>query len=281
MTCDRCPTRAVQLVPLFALALACSAHTQTPSGPIPTSDTLLPQVEAQALQAEPGGQPVSPPFLSATTEEDGRTDWNLMLQDSFCYTFSGVGGQGVKHLYLYLWDQAERRVATEKPERPNVLLRHCPATTGSYHLQAKTGEGFGPMAVGVYAVPAPPKAPPPAPPPIMDLGQLIDQQAAAAAPGAMRVGDFFRGNTNAGGDRSDWFTVLEPGRCYWIVGAGAPTVKELYLYLWNPSLQRVSDNRASGNLSMMGHCPTVPGMYKIQAKVSSGKGEYQVGIYVK
>ena len=46
-------------------------------------------------------------------------------------------------------------------------------------------------------------------------------------------------------------------------------------------LQRVSDNRASSNRTMMGHCPTVPGMYKIEAKVNSGKGDYQLGVYVK
>ncbi|MBL8634032.1 MAG: hypothetical protein JNM40_12485 [Myxococcales bacterium] len=270
-------------LPLCVLALGCS-HQQTPAGPVPSSETLIPQVDAQALKAEPAGQLTGPHFLSATTEEDGHTDWNLPLQEGQCYTFSGIGGQGVKQLYLYLWDQAEKRVATEKPERPQVTLRYCPEVSGSYHLQAKTGEGHGPMAVGVYAVAAPPKAvppPPPPPPPQLDLGQIIDQQAMAAAPGAIRVGDFYRGVAGGGNDRSDWFTTLEPGRCYWFIGAGAPTVKELYLYLWNPQLQRVSDNRSSSNRSMMGHCPMVPGMYKIEAKVSSGKGEYQLGVYVK
>ena len=277
------PGKGTLAVPLFALAMACS-HTPTPTGPVPSSETLIPLVEAQAQKAEPAGQLVAPHYLSATTEEDGRTDWNLPLQEGQCYTFSGIGGQGVKQLYLYLWDQAEKRVATEKPERPAVTLRYCPDVSGTYHLQAKTGEGFGPLAVGVYSVLAPPKAapPPPPPPPVpVDLSGNIDSQAAAAAPGAVRVGDYFRGTAKSGNDRSDWFTVLEPGRCYWFIGAGGPGVKELYLYLWNPTLQRVSDNRANTSVSMMGHCPTVPGMYKIEAKVNSGKGDYQVGVYMR
>ena len=156
------PGKGTLAVPLFALAMACS-HTPTPTGPVPSSETLIPLVEAQAQKAEPAGQLVAPHYLSATTEEDGRTDWNLPLQEGQCYTFSGIGGQGVKQLYLYLWDQAEKRVATEKPERPAVTLRYCPDVSGTYHLQAKTGEGFGPLAVGVYSVLAPPKAAPPPP----------------------------------------------------------------------------------------------------------------------
>ena len=280
----RCPKKGALLAPLFSLTFACSHAPPVPSGPVPSSDTLIPLVDAQALQTEPGGQRVAPHFLGATTEEDGHIDWNLTLEAGFCYTVAGVGGQGVKHLYLYMWDPTDKRVATEKPERPSVNLRYCPDFSGSYRVQAKTGEGYGPLAVGVYAVAAPPKAappPPPPPPPVLDLSAVIEQQAAAVAPGAVRVGEFYRGVAAGGNDRSDWFTMLEPGRGYWFIGAGAPTVKELYLYLWNPQLQRVSDNRSSSNQSMIGHCPTVPGMYKVQAKVSSGKGEYQLGVYAK
>ena len=272
-------------LPLVGLALACShSPTPVPGGLPPNSAALIPMVDAQAQRVEPAGQLIGPHFQGATAEEDGHSDWNLPLQEGLCYTFSGIGGEGVKHLYLYLWDAADKRVATEKPDQPAVTLRYCPEVSGSYHLQAKTGEGHGALAVGVYAVAAPPKpapAPPPPPPPAPELSEIIERQAAAAAPGALRVGDFYRGVAGGGNDRSDWFTMLEPGRCYWFIGAGAATVKELYLYLWNPQLQRVSDNRASSNQSMMGHCPTVPGMYKIQAKVNSGKGEYQLGIYVK
>lgn len=271
-------------VSALALALGCSHAPPAPSGPPPSSDTLIPNVDAQAQAVEPGGQLVAPHFLGATTEEDGHIDWNLPLQAGLCYTFSGIGGQGVRHLYLYLWDSAEKRVATEKPERPAVTLRYCPDVPGSYHVQAKTGEGHGPLAVGVYAVAAPPKVappPPPPPPPPLELGPMIDQQAAAAAPGAARVADFYRGVAGGGSDRSDWYAALEAGRCYWFIGAGAPTVKELYLYLWDPQNRRITENRADSNRSMIGHCPTVSGMYKFQAKVNSGKGEYQAGLYMK
>ena len=36
-------------LPLCVLALGCS-HQQTPAGPVPSSETLIPQVDAQALK---------------------------------------------------------------------------------------------------------------------------------------------------------------------------------------------------------------------------------------
>ena len=128
----RCPKKGALLAPLFSLTFACSHAPPVPSGPVPSGDTLIPLVDAQALQTEPGGQRVAPHFLGATTEEDGHIDWNLTLEAGFCYTVAGVGGQGVKHLYLYMWDPADKRVATEKPERPEVTLRYCPTEAGLF-----------------------------------------------------------------------------------------------------------------------------------------------------
>jgi len=136
---------------LTVLGLGCSAHTQSPGvGAIP-AEALAPSVDAMVQQANPAAQRIAPIYESSSTQEDGHTDWNIPLQPGQCYLFAGLGGGGVKHLYLYLWGPGGNRVATEKPERPDVTLRYCPTEPGEFHLQAKTGEGFGPFAVGVYA----------------------------------------------------------------------------------------------------------------------------------
>lgn len=136
---------------LMALTLGCTAHTQSPGVSTLPNEALAPSVDAMAQQAAPAAQRIAPIYESATTEEDGHTDWNIPLQTGQCYLFAGVGGSGVKHLYLYLWAPGENRVATEKPERPEVTLRYCPTEAGLFHLQAKTGEGHGAFAIGVYA----------------------------------------------------------------------------------------------------------------------------------
>ena len=44
------------------------------------------------------------------------------------------------------------------------------------------------------------------------------------------------------------------------------------------SPERAESAPVTGSL---GHCPTVAGMYKFQAKVQSGSGDYKVGVYAK
>ncbi|MCS6913554.1 MAG: hypothetical protein RMK29_18710 [Myxococcales bacterium] len=111
------------------------------------------------------------------------------------------------------------------------------------------------------------------------LAAAADSQAAAAAPGATRVGPFYQGFANKEDDRSDWYLPLTPGTCYWFSGAGGPGVQKLYLYLWDQNGKRVADIKPSGPMALLAYCPTVGGMYHLQAKSASGHGPYTVGVY--
>jgi hypothetical protein len=55
----------------------------------------------------------------------------------------------------------------------------------------------------------------------------------------------------------------------------------LYLYLWDGKNKRVTESKSDSDTAMVGHCAKENGMFKFQAKVDSGKGDYKVGVYVK
>ncbi|HEX7602173.1 MAG TPA: hypothetical protein VF316_11230, partial [Polyangiaceae bacterium] len=151
---------------------------------------------------------------------------------------------------------------------------------GMFRVQVKVDEGAGHFVLAIFSKPAGAKpAPPPAAAP-EDLEAMIEKQASSAAPGAKRVGEFFAGSTKTG-EKSDWFTALDPANCYWIIGAGGKGVKKLFMYLWDPDTKRVADNLSDNPTSVLGHCPKQGGMFKFEAKVDSGSGEYKVGIYAK
>lgn len=253
---------------LIALMSACGPRR--PDLPPEQVESLYPVVEQQAALSAPGA-PRLGDYLAGAAKGDGdHADYFVTLDASHCYVFSGVGGRGVKRLYLYLWNPKDSRVATEKPERSMATLRHCPESSGSYHLQAKVDEGDGVFAVGVYTtdgdgrIPADPRA-------------AIIAQANQVAAGAALVGDMFHGT----GDRTDWAVALSAGRCYWFIGAGAPGVRQLYLYLWDPSNKRITESRTPNAYAVVGHCPTITGMHKVQAKVHRGSGDYLLGVYEK
>jgi hypothetical protein len=270
--------RLVRNVGAVALVLALAA-------PALAQDPMEHQADMQVYAMAPDAQRVLPFFRGA----EKKTDYQTILEAGKCYWFSGVGGPGVKKLALYLWGPDNKRVADHKSPNPMSTMAHCAMVSGMFKFQAKI-DGAGPYVVGVYAkggpppgaVPPPPQAPPPPPPkPAVDLGKLCDEQAAAAAPGAKRVGEYL---STAGGrmDKMDWPVALEAGKCYWFVGAGEPgKVKELSLFLWGPDSKRVTESKSSSNASLVGHCASFPGMFKLQAKIASGGGALKVGVYSK
>lgn len=239
------------------------------------------EVENQAQQSQPGVARDGELFRGVAYEEDGFTDWRVMLDASKCYWFSGVGDQTVERLSLYLWDPNDKRITSNRSKNARSVIFHCPEVTGMYKLQAKVADGAGHYAVGVYSKEAPPKA---APPPVEekakgpDLGALLDAEAASIAPGATRVGPHLAGS---GEDMTEWPVALEPNTCYFFIGIGGEGVKELSMYLWGPDRKRITENRADANKSQIGHCATQGGMFKVQAKVTSGEGDYKVGVYAK
>src|SRR5262249_4563267 len=158
---------------------------------------------------------------------------------------------------------------------PNVVLEYCPNQGGMFHLQGKTGEGFGQYVVGVFAKAAPPK-PVAAPGPTME--SLCDGQAAGAAPGATRSGPLLPGSN----EKTDWSVMPTPGMCYWLIACGDPGhVNGISSFLWGPDNKRITETKSPTGTAMIGHCPTVAGMFKVQGKVTKGKGNFGLGVYSK
>jgi hypothetical protein len=271
------------------LALGVALAATALAGPALAQNDPLEAAAASQVAAQAPGAKITGPYLHGAGP---KTDWQTVLESGKCYWFSGVAGAGVKKLAMYLWAPGANaftpRVADAKPAGSAGTMAYCAQASGMYHVQAKI-QGSGTYAVGVFAKAGPPPSEAPAAeaPPAKkgpDLAALIEKEARSAAPGATRVGDFFDGKADRIGraDMTDWSTSLEVGKCYWIIGVGAPgDIKELALFLWGPNNKRITESKATSNKAMIGHCPTTPGMFKVQAKIGSGNGDFKVGIYAK
>lgn len=80
-------------------------------------------------------------------------DWYFELVPGTCYWFVGVASEGVANVSLELWSPKEERVAFLEAEAPPIVIEHCAAVGGMFHLQAK-GVGEGELLVGQYEKPA-------------------------------------------------------------------------------------------------------------------------------
>jgi serine/threonine-protein kinase len=102
-----------------------------------------------------------------------------------------------------------------------------------------------------------------------------------APSGTKRVGPFYGGHANEDDEHSDWFMMLEAGKCYSFVSAGGPGVKELYVYLWGPNGKRVTDRREGKGSVILEYCAAQTAQYHFQCKVADGAGDYKTALYLK
>ena len=259
-----------------ATVVACGGGRQQVS---PVAPAWLDQkVDQQAKVADPAGTLNGEVMHGVAYATKEFTEWLVHFDNQHCYWISGVADEGIEKLSLYLWDPKGSRVDSDRSSAASVIMKYCPTQTGPYKMQGKSGRGAGHFSFATYAVAPDAAAPPPPVAAKIDLSALVEQQALSAAPGATRSGDFFTG----AGDQSEWTVALAPGTCYWFIGVGEPgKVKRLEMYLWDPKQKRLSESHNENNVAVAGHCPTVAGMYKFQAKVQSGSGDYKVGVYAK
>jgi hypothetical protein len=258
---------------LCTLATASVAHADDP-----LDQVSLAQAKTQAPDARQHGD-----FFRGA---GAKSDYSVLLEANKCYWFSGAG-ENLKKLYLYLWKPNSNffspRVADAKGATSSTLA-YCTQEAGLFKFQVKT-EGKGRFVVGVFEKDSPTPAVPPPVAAVVDLPSICDKTAAAASQGlAKRQGEFLDGSGSSLGhdDRGDYSVMMEGGKCYWVVGCGEPDkVKSLYLYLWDPHNKRVTEAKPDSATVMVGHCPAQTGMFKVEAKMNSGKGAWKVGVYTK
>lgn len=276
------------VVSSLPVVVACGGHRRHAAGPhgggaaaAPGNNQLAASADqqAQAASARRGGAKQGEALQGATYGSGESVDFKVTLDQDHCYWFGGAANEKIA---LYLFDPQGKRVESQTGTPNDVLMEYCPVKDGVYRLEGKLWRR-GEMAVAIYAGGKPePAAAAPAPAPPKETGptmeEMIAKEASATAPGAKQVGAYFEGTV----DETTWSTSLQAGKCYWFIGAGQTgKVKKLALYVWDPKNSRITATKAESNVVNAGHCAKETGMYRFQAKVTSGGGPYKVAVFEK
>jgi len=133
--------------------------------------------------------------------------------------------------------------------------------------------------------PVPPTPPtPPATPgaPTDALARGMQIHAQQLAPGMVPATPLFRGHLTQG-QTQDFQAVLQPGKCFKIIGVGADGVSDLDLYLFDPNgvaLQQDTETDAYPVLGLESAiCPQTAGQFRVQVRMYQGNGDFAVQVF--
>ena len=119
--------------------------------------------------------------------------------------------------------------------------------------------------------------------PVTDvLLQGMHAQARRYATGMLVSTPMFRGMLS-NGESQEFQAMLQPMRCFKLIGVGGPTVTDLDLMLFAPSGSLLQKDTANDSFPVLGTdqplCPTSPGAYRVRVRMYRGAGEFAVQIF--
>ena len=275
-------SRGLVLGTLFLLTACRGAPPEVGATPDPDLESMINQ---QAESAAPGSVMVNEPLFRGVAYDRGEfQDFRVELSAGNCYVVVGAADETAKVLHLFVWDPNNDKVADDKSKSRQALAQLCPKRTGTYKIQGKVAKGAGHFAIGVFGKEAPegaeptePEGPPePAKPAKLDLEKVINEEAAAVAPGTKQVGSFYSGTSS----KSEFFVELQKDNCYWLIGAAQVEVKDYAIFLWSEE-KRIGEAKSDGNKAQFAHCVKESGMYRVQMKVDNADDVVKLGIFGK
>ncbi len=228
-------------------------------------------------------------FLPAET---ARAE-TVRIRRGVCTTFLALSGGSVQELELALYDSDGRRAAVDSVRGEGSLVHACPPAAAPaqsdealYYLRARAKGGAGAVAIrelespvgsaaGVEGVFEGVLAPPQQGGSVaIRLGRTLDrlrsrQMTPIGEPTVSRVLE---------GEASRRTALLEADHCYVAIARGEDSVRDIALYLLDPSGAEVARDLEKRDEPRIEHCPEQTGTYVVQARAAEGSGEIGVAL---
>ena len=252
-------------------------------------DTLAARMSELHARFGQGRPPLSE-MQRATLGTSETQDFNIELVRGGCYTIIGAGTPQVSDLDLFLFDPNGAQVAVDQETDNFPVISHCAAASGVFRVQAKVYAGSGEFAVQLFGADgsAPGGTPPPDPapganiPPPDPSGDPLERRMAEmyARFGERRaaVSPLFRGSL-AHSQSQEFALVLQQGRCYTVIGVGAPSLSDLDMYLVDPNGTELGQDRATDNFPVVSACPQASGRHRVRVEAYTGSGDFALQVY--
>lgn len=236
------------------------------------------------------GQAGEPRVAPMTTGED--LEQEVSLEGGRCYRFLAVGGPGVEDLELHVY-QGSSEIARDAAMASEAVASYCATAATPVRVRLRMHAGRGQIAFAPYsggrqheaaAAVAPRRPRAPAVPVGGEeddfLARQIRSRHGRVGEGRTPVSPVFRATLRTSQDRT--FPVrLEAGRCYTVVAVGAPSVRDLDLYLLDPSGLEVESDTGPDSHAVVqtDPCPRWDGTYTVRLRAVAGYGDVAAQVF--
>jgi len=269
---------------VYATAVYAAAATGIASGQDGPPDVAA-LLDRAAARYAPGMARDGEVITTRLAEAEDLTN-DRRLAGGVCYRFIAVGGAGVGDLELMVL-QGSSEVARDSASASEAVGSYCATVETPVRIRIGMARGAGEVAWAVYSGGGQhgverPGAEPVASFPVGGTGDDYLARQLRSLHGRVGEGrhgasDVMRTELRTSEDRV--FPVrLEAGRCYTIVAVGSPSIRNLDLYLIDPSGMEIASDTGPEASAVIrtSPCPRWSGSYSVRVRAFAGYGPVAV-----
>lgn len=236
-------------------------------------------LDESADHAAAGMEALGDAYIGTLGHRNAAT-FDVVLPEARCYKFLGAGGAGVQDLTLTV-EVDGKEVAADRISGVRPAAQWCAPGRAAATIKVAMYGGAGAFAVGVYAAKRAIGTPEKVGGAEADfIANRIRQLHAQFGKGRAAVMQVVRGNLATNGEQV-FNAKLTAGHCYTIIGAGAPSVKDLDVVLLDKDRAELQKDQSFDGYAVMdtAPCPRFTGTYVVKIRVSKGAGQFGAQVF--
>lgn len=277
-------------VAIYALPSGAGAQVSAPDAAATTpGGTALERLAARAAVHAASAQAVTAPMREQAAAGQ-RVTRPVTLAPGRCYRILAASEDGVQDLDLSVLAPTGAELARDSTDDGvptiGVLQPFCPAQAGTYQLLATVERGGGSFAMQVFGSGGAAAVGPARPVSRFRVGGAGSDFTAtrlrarhqAVAPDAVPLTDFVSGNLRTNEAREIAFDV-EAGRCYLVLGAGVPSMRELNVQVLDSFGNEMATDATTDAFPSARACPQVSGRWRATVRAFAGYGQFGAQVF--
>lgn len=276
---------------VFATSGPSNTSPAPPANASAATATPLDRVAERARGIAASMQPVTP-VTRESLNEGQRIERDLALVPGRCYRVVSASDDSVQDVDLSVLapngGELQRDGTAVRDAELGAAQPLCPAAPGTHRLVLRVARGHGTVVWQLLGSATTPNSPTGTRTPVARaavggagtdfIATRIRSRHHDAGERGVAVEDVVRGELTTSLSR-DFEVTAEAGRCYIVLAAGVPSVRELDLKVFDSLGNELARDGERDAFPRARFCPTIAGRFRVNVRMFQGYGPYGVQVF--